>query len=246
MFAVQEGRLSVYQDGHENVVCKGELCLIDAARPFKMENTEPCLTNVLVLPREPLARRYPAAVARVAEVFPSDMPETALLHAYIVDAVLQGPALGHAFAAALQSAILTLIGSHPISEARPERSLHWRVARALADIDARLDDPELAPADIAKAQSIGRRQLDALFAEALQSTISAQIIERRLAAAALHLADPGQAGRLVIDVALSTGFSDSAHFTRAFQRRFGHTPTGWRKYHLAPSEPSEPSEPSFG
>lgn len=36
-------------------------------------------------------------------------------------------------------------------------------------------------------------------------------------------------GQALAEAALSCGFSDQSHFTRQFQRKFGHTPGAWRK-----------------
>ena len=36
-------------------------------------------------------------------------------------------------------------------------------------------------------------------------------------------------GQPLAEAALSCGFSDQSHFTRQFQRKFGHTPGAWRK-----------------
>lgn len=53
------------------------------------------------------------------------------------------------------------------------------------------------------------------------------------------LADAASAGRSITEIAYAAGFSDAAHFSRAFQQRFGTTPRAYRKRHsLAAGAPS--------
>jgi len=57
-------------------------------------------------------------------------------------------------------------------------------------------------------------------------TYAQVVAQARLETARKMLGDPG---RKVGDVARTLGYSDAAHFTRAFQRWTGLTPTGFRR-----------------
>ena len=57
------------------------------------------------------------------------------------------------------------------------------------------------------------------------------IWERRLDAASRDLLEPRLAGRSVAEIAFGRGFSDAAHFSRAFRDRFGCSPREWRLRH---------------
>ncbi len=105
--------------------------------------------------------------------------------------------------------------------------------RALQDIDLAIEDADITAKGIAGLQNISRRRLDQLFQIELSSTISAQILERRLLNAASGLRDPRQHKRLIIDIAFDAGFKDSTHFFRAFKSRFGVTSRRWRTLGLA-------------
>jgi transcriptional regulator GlxA family with amidase domain len=55
-------------------------------------------------------------------------------------------------------------------------------------------------------------------------TPGALIWSRRLARAHQMLAEE-RSGARVLDIALSCGFKDGAHFSRAYRREFGHSPS---------------------
>ncbi|WP_437725821.1 helix-turn-helix transcriptional regulator [Sorangium sp. So ce861] len=108
----------------------------------------------------------------------------------------------------------------------PELS-RTRVERALAEIELRLGDPALQPADIARAQGVSRRYLDGAMAEQLGSSLAAYIRRRRLERAASELATrPGDA---VFAIAARWGFRDTSHFTRLFRGHFATTPAAYRR-----------------
>ena len=58
--------------------------------------------------------------------------------------------------------------------------------------------------------------------------MAGRIWERRLQQAATDLVDPDRAALAVSQIGFAAGFEDAAHFSRAFKKRFGHTPSEWR------------------
>jgi AraC-like DNA-binding protein len=102
-----------------------------------------------------------------------------------------------------------------------------RVERALAEIELRLGEPALQPADIARAQGVSRRYLDGLMVEQLGRSLAAHIRQRRLERAAHELLTrPDDA---VLEVAERWGFNDASHFTRLFRSHFAATPGAYRR-----------------
>ncbi len=93
-----------------------------------------------------------------------------------------------------------------------------RLRRALEWIEWHLD---ASPDEVALAQGVSRRGLDALFAEH-GLTIAHALWEARLRQARALLLDPTLR---VVDVALRSGFQTEAHFSRRFRARFGVTPS---------------------
>lgn len=108
------------------------------------------------------------------------------------------------------------------------------VARRLAarrHIDSHLRDPQLSPVQVAAALHVSPRYLRMLFQEEGES-LSGYILRRRLEESARLLTNPLWTGQKVAAIAGSVGFVSSAHFTRAFRKQFGTTPTSYREQAL--------------
>lgn len=100
-----------------------------------------------------------------------------------------------------------------------------RVSRALLMMEQNLAEP-LSIARLASALGLGVRQLERLFAETLKESPQESYLALRLKHARWMLANTSfSAARIAADL----GFSDGAHFGRAFKARFGETPATYRK-----------------
>ncbi len=88
--------------------------------------------------------------------------------------------------------------------------------------------------DAAHAGGISTAHLHALFKQWLGSTPGRTLGEIRLGRAKDRLAD-GDAP--IVEIALAVGFSEQSAFTRAFRRRFGESPSAYRRRQGSPLEP---------
>ena len=102
--------------------------------------------------------------------------------------------------------------------------LLWRVEQF---IETHLAEPTLGPTEIANAIGISVRHLHRLFLPK-ESTVAEYIRERRLERCQAQLCDPRFSDRNITEIAFFWGFSDSAHFSRCFKRRFGVSPRLFR------------------
>ena len=103
----------------------------------------------------------------------------------------------------------------------------FHLARIKRCIDARLDDPALSVGVLAAELGMSASQIHRVF-KSEPLTLSQYIWDRRLEACSRDLLDPREAGRAVGEIAYGRGFSDAAHFSRAFRERFGCSPRDWR------------------
>ncbi|MDD2872193.1 MAG: helix-turn-helix domain-containing protein [Azoarcus sp.] len=87
-----------------------------------------------------------------------------------------------------------------------------------------LDRPQLGPDDIARALHMSRRSLYNLFADA-DLRPRAFIQNLRLDRASTALINRHQSGDSITSIALDHGFTDAAHFSRSFRKRFGVSPS---------------------
>ncbi|MFN3578807.1 MAG: GlxA family transcriptional regulator [Tabrizicola sp.] len=133
---------------------------------------------------------------------------------------------GAALARQVAASFLTTVrnGHEPQIARGQDPTLDPRVARALARMEARIDAPEPASAT-AKAVSLSPRRLEMLFRAALGTTPAAHALDLRLQAARRMLTDTTHP---VAEIALRTGFSSPATFSRAFRARFGRPPGSLR------------------
>ena len=114
-----------------------------------------------------------------------------------------------------------------------EALLNSTQARLLSRIDAyiaaNLDDADLGPKSIAEALGISVRSLHLLYSHR-GTTVSRCIMERRLERCRSDLVMKPHAS--ITEIAFRWGFSDMAHFSRAFRRHYGETASGYRCLHL--------------
>lgn len=89
---------------------------------------------------------------------------------------------------------------------------------------------DLSPAAVAAATGISVRYLHQVLRPTGRS-LGEHVLEARLAQCHRLLSDPSQAGRSLTDIAFSAGFNHATHFSRAFRRRYGHSPSSLRLSH---------------
>jgi len=196
----------------------GDLVLVDSASAMAVESSDATLQYALnffrpedvlrldavrSLAGRPLAcRNGPAALLRdslVSMVGNADTLGALDLRAYAIDLLLE------AFGAKGGSAV--------------------NIDSVVRHIDAHLDDPALCPRQIAITLGISLRSLYRITsAESL--TPAALIWSRRLQQARQRLASG--AGSITA-IAYQSGFKDGGHFSRAFRRAFGASPSAVRK-----------------
>jgi len=99
-----------------------------------------------------------------------------------------------------------------------------RIARQL--IEQQLDDALLSPSTLAQQLGISLRQLYRLFDD--DGGVSRHIQQRRLRRSAEDLRSPHLGHESITQIAYRCGFTDSAHFSRAFKKQFSCTPSEYR------------------
>jgi AraC-like DNA-binding protein len=223
------GGTNVTQHSKASPLRADDLCLLDEAVPFNLEVTE-AASRVMFLriPRDLVLIRYPYLEQRTAQAFERDDPGTGILRCYLLGLFESAGLLEkeRCSTALVSAAMLLGVPKPPSSELTDD--LHWRARSALSFIDANLSDPMLNAERVAAEQKISRRRLDEILLQTLGSSVNAQIWSRRLSQAAHDLRDPSQASRTVTNIAFSAGFTNAAHFTRSFKRRYGCGPREWR------------------
>ena len=120
------------------------------------------------------------------------------------------------------------LSGEPDRQPADERSVQRARLRSVkAYIDARLSDPNLSLAAIAKKNGISLRYLHQLF-RLTDMSASEWLRLRRLQRCYDMLTSPRHATQSITEIAYSMGFSSSSHFSNLFRAQFGLRPSDVR------------------
>ena len=216
------GEAVLSQNGRAAHVRRGDLVLHDQSQPFTIDFAEQSRAIVVSIPRPLLTSRLPDAhrltaqpisyQSRVGGLAGSFIRQLARLEVHTEDTAMR---LGTSALDVFATTIQTELGSDG-----PRRGRE-RLARIKKYILANLHDTGLDLDRIAAAHNMAPRTLNRLFAGEGTTPIR-WLWQQRLAGSYKALAE----GRFsqVTEAALSFGFSDVSHFSRAFKAAFGRSP----------------------
>jgi len=219
------------QDSREAVLRPGDLTIYDTDSPYTLVFEEAFSTLVLMVPHRMLELPIGAVQGMTAARIAGDQGLGRVVARFLAELAddldqLDGPVGGRLARNAVD--LVTTLYARELDVARDTDRPHRAMLRGIqAWLEDRLGDPELTPARIAAAHFISTRHLHALFHEE-GLTVSSWIRSRRLDRCRRELSDPLAADRPVSRVAGRWGFSDAAHFSRAFRAEFGESPSDVR------------------
>ncbi|MDC8787246.1 helix-turn-helix domain-containing protein [Roseateles koreensis] len=236
IFWIARGRCTVSLDMAVHTV-QGPCLLLIPPRCMHGFHFHPHISGTVITVLAQHARQLlatqPALNARLAQAaaLPVDRPTARIIAAAM--AVLQQEfANVQAWRAiALDSALTQLLvklgrslPSDPQEAPRRGDSAHRHLQRYIALIeDAYRQQPSLA--ELARQLGVTGTQLNRICQAALQCTALDVMHARTLLEAQRELTYTSMS---IKQIALGLGFSDSAYFTRFFQRKAGATPSAWR------------------
>ncbi|HEY0104818.1 MAG TPA: helix-turn-helix domain-containing protein [Rhizomicrobium sp.] len=219
--------LAVRQSGAEVLLRKGDWTLIDSLKPAEFEFADRLDIVAFNLPRELMAKRAWNSDLPLPRVFSGSHGSSALFSAYAAALYVQADALNPDDTRHRETFLDLLFASLPDDFDAQSRARDRRLQRALKYVDDHLSDSSLSPAMIAAEIGVSLRHLHRLF-EDMGRSVGDVIRQRRLERARCDLSDPRFSGTSVLDIALNWGFSDAAHFSRAFRSAFGKPPRDYR------------------
>src|SRR5579875_3381756 len=208
--------------GHRNTGLR------DGLQPTEVEIIEPFFKRTLIFPRE----RVLAMCPRLGELDafpPLDRNGPArLLVRYVNGLAAELARLDAAARRAAATAALELLRGVIDPSLPPSRQAAREAMRAEVRryVRSHLQDPRLGPATIARAHSMSVRALHALFEDCEESV--AGLVRRERLSRCLEDLQRGDCGS-VTEIAFRWGFTDAAHFSRAFKHAFGVTPSEVRR-----------------
>lgn len=226
-----DGQCQLSQRDQTLDITTGHLCLLRSARPLAV-TLAPARVALVALPESEIADRFP--LWRAALLRPIALQ--AGMPAFFLDAISSllrwQESIGEPIGDQVADAMLDLIGAViccavPDTSGCLERSLHRR-QQVKRYIQRHLQEPDLSAETIARAIKLSVRQVHRLFAEESQSLMR-WIWTRRLEACHQDLQRDPLGRRSLAEIAYAWGFNDQAHFSRAFRRQFGVSPSKLRQ-----------------
>jgi AraC-like DNA-binding protein len=233
------GSHRILQGDRDTIIGPGDVMLYDTSRPWRgwACGDQGTVGGVMVqVPRAVLPLPANKIDRLTAVRLPGREGMGALLSGYLTQLVAGATAYTAADGARLATCTLDLLAAflaHHVDAAAsvPPQSQHRAMlVKVHAFIQQHLGDPDLSPDTIAAAHHISLRSLHRLF-QAQDITVAGWIRARRLERCRRDLADPLLRSQPVRSIAARWGFTDPAHFSRAFRAAYGHSPQDHRRRH---------------
>ncbi|MEP9417080.1 helix-turn-helix domain-containing protein [Gordonia sp. VNQ95] len=231
---LRRGRATMRQDDRECTLGRGDFVLYDMSRPFDWHfeghpHDGSWSMEVFTWPRCSLPLGEADVRALTAVAFDGHSGATSLLGRFLHDlAALRMADSIDSSTDAIVDEVGDLVNAVLRRSLRTDRSPHHDLMRsALAEIDSRLTDQALGPADIAAALSISLRHLHRVFAEH-DTTVSRTIRQRRLENCRRDIAADTGKVRSLQQISSRWGFGDLPVFSRSFKQEYGISPRQYR------------------
>jgi len=225
-----EGARSYSQNGGVVVLEPGDSTLIDSAASWSSDCLGDCVRLYLRVPRWLMEDRLRTTSIPIAHrILGTTTGGAALFHLTTL-LYREADRLSQEEGAGMLEAYFDVLSGcigHPRPDSEARSNSSQLLSRIETFIEMHLAEPTLGPAEVAAAAGISVRHAHRLFSKK-GCTIGDWIWQRRLEQCRSDLADPRLHERTITDIAFYWGFSESAHFSRSFKKRFGVCPRTFR------------------
>jgi AraC-like DNA-binding protein len=227
-----KGTLLVEQSGEEKLSTPGTAVLFDSTKPYHLTCRYHCQSVYVEVPRSMLAERCSNDIISkpISLNFSAGLGWALITFCKLI--ANDSDSLNKEVASKIASELTDLLAVYIDAETRHRSSYkqiskNFRFQSIKSFIDGRLNDPDLTPAKIAKANGISLRYLHYLF-ESSGISVSEWVREQRLIKCQQKLVSDKFGSDSITDIAFSMGFNSSSHFSRLFKKRFGMAPRSFR------------------
>lgn len=228
----REGTSRFAQDGRQAELTAGSLCVCDTTRPFEMALTSRIRHTVVRFAGPRIRRLVPDIERFAAQAIRCDRGAGAIFSDAVDALRRESEGLDPQAAGDVGDAFMHLLAAALHARAdgpRPDAGLKgYHRQRVKAYLRQHLRDPGLTVDSIARGVGLSSRYLHEVFA-AEGIAIMKWVWQERLERCRQELAMTVRERRRISDVALAWGFSDAAHFSRAFRQRFDVSPRDYRR-----------------
>ena len=227
-----EGEGMLIQDGRECITRPGDIVLYDSARPYELFYDGPFRLLYINFPKELFRARFGLTEHVTARTISGSSGVGRFLSGYVTELVLRSEEDDALACEALQhhlvDLLITAVSALPRGNGTSAGFCRaMTLCRAKTFITENLGDEGLSPASVAAALGVSRRYLYNLFADE-DIPVAFWIRQKRLERCRSDIENSALSMRSLSDIAFSWGFSDAAHFSRAFRNHYGMSPKGCR------------------
>lgn len=228
------GRSEIRQSNRTALLMPGEWSIYDTTRPYEVDVDDGAHFLVMQVPGKQTEAWQPYMQNAVARNFSGQHGCGRMAMDLLRVALGEHAHLSESAARDAANAVLQMMGLDISERAGGQAEQDQaglkqaQLRRVQQHILENLHDPALSPASAAAAFRMSRRYLYNLFA--LAATTPADfILSARLERSRAALCDATQSVRQIGDIAYRFGFSDAARFSHAFRKRYGASPSEYRR-----------------
>lgn len=230
--ALVDGSIVLSQAERECAIAAGEVCLYIDDAPFELVLSTRAHAVAVGVPAAEFLDLFPRGREALRTPIAADQGATALFVDQASTLLRRRKPLDAPTATALANSVVHLVGAvacsavvdHPDGSHRTREKLE----RVLGFARAHLRDPDLDVETIAHAVHLSVRQVHRLFSGEPTSLMQ-WVMTQRLQNCYRELEQTSSRGRSIGRIAYEWGFSDQAHFSRAFRKHFGRSPREVRR-----------------
>jgi AraC-like DNA-binding protein len=222
------------QAGRSGHVSPGDYILVSTSEFYELSCPDGFVNYTVKLPGESLRLRIANVDDHLCCRFPMnrDMAQIALALVTKTAATFtrsNSAAHAEAIAKRIEDFIALVIECEDTTTAGQEKRARFLLRQRIArDIRLRIQEPELAPRDIAARAGISLSYLHRIFNEH-GTTVSSYIAQQRLNLAYEMLVSPGGVKPTIAEIAYSVGYKSASHFHKAFALRYKLAPGDVRR-----------------
>ncbi|WP_344975422.1 helix-turn-helix domain-containing protein [Salinactinospora qingdaonensis] len=228
----RSGTGMVLQSGREAVLRPGEFALCDTTLPYTLAFQQGMNTHFYFIPLSEVALPHDA-LRRICAVSMGERTPMEGLASNHLTRVAEAPELrtgsyAEQLAQPSVELVRALLATHVDHLGLAREPLHESMTGRIVEyMRQHLAEPDLSATRIARAHNISVRYLYVLL-ERSGISLGDWIRARRLEECRKALAKPTSRAVTIASIARRWGFTDPAHFSRAFRETYGVTPREWR------------------
>lgn len=232
----KQGQATLVQNNQQLKMRPGEMALLDSAKACEILPHGLIEHDSFHLPREELRRHFgeqPIPFMKISANCASGQILKLIVSRMVTGQITatETESISHSVTNSLISLLPAIYQNQQPSAMLLEQAGDTLYECILRFIDHHLHEDELGPALMAEQFHISTRQLYRLF-EQHDESVCRYVQYQRLERCAEELASQQKCQQSITQIAYKWGFTDSAHFSRSFKRRFNSSPREYRRMSL--------------